>query len=80
MLDMDAKPNDTSVSSPSSPYCGMTTNERLFAAGLLDAFDTAALARDRARMIELLMTTDFSRPDAEQMADSVLACPDVYGF
>jgi hypothetical protein len=58
----------------------MTTNERLFAAGLIIAWDDAARARDRTRMVELLMAADVSRPAAEQIADEVLACPELYGF
>ena len=47
-----------------SEYDGMTTNERLFEAGLLDTFDQAAKRRDRAAVI----------------ADTILANPHVYGF
>jgi hypothetical protein len=37
-----------------SRYAGMTTNERLFDAGLLSKWDAAARSRNRERMIELL--------------------------
>jgi|HubBroStandDraft_6_1064221.scaffolds.fasta_scaffold42220_5 hypothetical protein len=34
---------------PKPDFRGMTTNERLFAVGLMDKFDSAARKRDRAR-------------------------------
>ena len=36
----------------------MTLNERLFAAGLLPAFDVALAARDRAALTETLTAVD----------------------
>jgi len=41
-------------------YSGMTVNERLFAAGLLDAWDAAVNARNRNRMIEVLLEVDLA--------------------
>jgi hypothetical protein len=61
------------------PYAGMTTNERLFAAGLLSAWDEALSARDRAKMIQVLRAVDFSATDAEEIVDTVLASPELYG-
>jgi hypothetical protein len=56
--------------SAGSRYAGMTLNERLFVAGLLDAFDAAARARDRAEMIRIL--TDVDVEDAAWSADTIL--------
>ena len=57
---------------------GMTTNERLLEAGLLDTFDAAARKRDRAEMIDLLTRANGSDP--EWIADKILANPERYGF
>ena len=60
-------------------YSGMTVNERLYAAGLLDAWDAAAKSRDRNRMVELLNEVDLSN-QAEWISDKILANPKFYGF
>ena len=39
-------------------FSGMTLNERLFAAGLLPAFDNALATRDRAALTEMLTAVD----------------------
>jgi hypothetical protein len=57
---------------------GMTTNERLFAAGLIDKFDSAARKRDRAKMIKLLSRVDLAS-QAETIADMIIANPSKYG-
>lgn len=64
--------NDSSASKPGAG--GATTNERLWAAGLLDEFEKAARARDRARMIEFLRRVDLG-DQAEWIADTLLARP-----
>lgn len=61
-----------------SRYAGMTVNERLFDAGLTDAFDAAARARDRAEMIRLLIEVDVE--DAAWSADTILKRPEPYGY
>ena len=53
----------------------MTVNERLYAAGLLDAFYIAATKKDREEMISVLMSVDFDRPQAEETADNLLNSP-----
>ena len=60
-------------------YSGMTTNERLHAAGLLAAWDMAVKLRNRKRMIELLAQVDLGE-QAASIADTVLADPKRYGF
>ena len=61
-------------------YSGMTLNERLFAAGILEQFDTAARRRDRARMISLLLTVDVGQSKAECTVEAILANPSFYGY
>lgn len=53
----------------------MTVNERLYAAGLLDAFYRAANRRDKNEMISLLMSVDLEKPQAEEAADSIINNP-----
>ena len=64
--------------SDASRYAGMTENERLFDAGLLDAFHIAAKARDRATLIRLLIEVHVE--DAAWSADTILRTPDRYGY
>ena len=59
---------------------GMTVNERLFACGLLDAWDQAARNRDRSDMIALLLQTAIECEQAERTTDAVLINPEMYGF
>ena len=61
-------------------YSGMTVNERLFTAGLIDEWDKAVLKRDRAGMIEVLMATELTSKQAAETADATLADPEKYGF
>ena len=60
-------------------YSGMTTNERLFVAGLLDKFDAAARKRDRSRMIAILTKVELEG-QADEIADTILSDPAKYGF
>lgn len=55
-------------------YEGMTVNERLYEAGLLDNWNAAVSSRNRGRMIELLEAVDLS-DQAEWISDTVLARP-----
>ena len=52
-------------------YSGMTTNERLFTAGLLEEFDVAVSKRDRHTLITLLRRVDMLH--AEAIADRILS-------
>jgi hypothetical protein len=56
----------------------MTVNERLIDAGLMEAFDAATRARDRAEMIRLLTGVDVD--DAAWSADTILESPERYGY
>jgi hypothetical protein len=65
---------------PDDEFRGITVNERLFACGLLDAWDDAAMNRDRTQMIALLLQMAVDRDQAEQTTDAVLKNPQTYGF
>ena len=58
----------------------MTVNERLVIAGLLDLFDRAVRARDRAGVIAVLERASLSAQQAAETADAVLRHPEYYGF
>ena len=62
-----------------SRFAGMTTNERLYEAGLLVSFDKAAKRRDRAAMIAVLNQVELADQGA-QIVDAILAKPKSYGF
>lgn len=51
-------------------YSGMTLNERLFAAGVLDEFDAAIDEKNRERVVELLGTIEVDNPHG--IANSLL--------
>jgi hypothetical protein len=61
-------------------YRGMTTNERLYVAGLLQQFDDAARSRDKRLMVCLLQRVDIAESDAGDIAESILADPTQYGL
>jgi hypothetical protein len=61
-------------------YSGMTTNERLHVAGLLDRFDIAAKSRDREAMINILIQVDILNGEAASITDRILAKPRMYGY
>jgi hypothetical protein len=58
----------------------MTTNERLFIAGLLEQFDHAARLRDKEQMIRILRQVEIPETNAGTIAEGVLADPKRYGF
>lgn len=58
-------------------YSGMTVNERLYVAGLLDKFDAAARSRNRDEMLNILRKVDVE--NQEQTADAILENPRMYG-
>jgi hypothetical protein len=63
---------------PDKPnFAAMTVNERLFAAGLIEAWDAATSARDRDRMIGILERVDMGG-QAATTVDAVLANPGKY--
>jgi hypothetical protein len=54
------------------PFLGMTTNERLAAAGLLELFDDAIGGGDREHAVRLLTKTNISLDAAGQIVDETL--------
>lgn len=64
---------------PRPDYAAMTVNERLFAAGLLEDFDSAIEIADRATAVEMLARVDIA-DQAEWIVDTTLANPAKYGF
>lgn len=65
--------SDPESQSPKLPANGITINERLFSAGVYREWDKATAARNRERMIALLMRVGFSVDEAERAAADVLA-------
>jgi len=59
-------------------YGGMTVNERLAIAGVMDAWDSAIEAGDRQGAIEILSPLGLSALTAT--VDGTLANPEKYGF
>jgi hypothetical protein len=53
-------------------YAGMTVNERLYEAGVIEEWDKAASSKDRERMIELLAKVELAE-QAEQIAEAALS-------
>jgi hypothetical protein len=58
------------VSGPEPGFEGMTLNERLLVANLLDTWDTAVAARDRAAILAILRRVAVASPD--EVADDIL--------
>lgn len=66
-------------SPPEIDFTGMTTNERLYFAGLMPEWDAAAHSRNRERMVEILCRVGLGT-QADDIAGTVLADPKRYGF
>ena len=65
---------------PNAPrFSGMTVNERLSSAGLVEVWDAAVAQRDRQLGIDLLGRVDLAS-QAAAIVDAVLADPAKYGF
>ena len=60
-------------------FAGMTTNERLYVAGLTPEWDAAAQSRNREGMVEILSRVGLGS-QADDIAGTVLADPKRYGF
>ena len=72
---------DTSKSQPEHEnFSGMTVNERLFVAGTIEQFDTAARHRDRSAMIALLLGVKLDEQQAADTTDAMLNNPTKYGY
>lgn len=60
-----------------SRFAGMTMNERLLEAGLVETFDAALRARDRVALIDIYCRVG-GADVAEQSVDTILADPERY--
>lgn len=58
----------------------MTINERLFVAHLQDDWDSAIVAGNRQRAIEILGAVDLDEDGAARTVDAVLEDPPKYGY
>jgi len=63
-----------------SVYGGMTINERLFAAKLINDFDSAVIQKNKDKIILILKSVELSADDAEQCCNSILSNPTKYGY
>lgn len=63
-----------------SELAGMTINERLYAMGLLNQWDSAANAKDRSKMIDILKQCALSEKQCIETVDTILKNPKKYGF
>jgi hypothetical protein len=61
-------------------FGGMTVNERLVVAGLIEQFDAAINVGDRQRAIDTLGQVAMSEANAAGTVDAVLADPSKYGY
>lgn len=61
-----------------SRFAGMTGNERLFEAGVMDAWDVALRARDQDQMIEILKIAEWGDAEAAETVGLILADPAKY--
>ena len=61
-------------------YGGMTVNERLVVARLIEQWDYAVNTRDRNAMIEILKKVELPETESGRITDTVLDHPAKYGF
>ncbi len=61
-------------------FLGMTTNERLFAANLLESFDATIQRRDFEGAVALLIKVEISPAGAEEIVTTIFANPEKYGY
>jgi hypothetical protein len=61
-------------------YAGMTVNERLFDAGMLDAFARCIERGDDAGAIDILSKVEMSTRDASAIVATIRQNPSKYGF
>jgi hypothetical protein len=56
-------------------YSGMTVNERLFAAGLIEAFDAAIACQNRTKIVQILDGVGLTRDDVEKIVELTMSVP-----
>jgi hypothetical protein len=75
-------PSDDDVAEASRKYAGMTMNERLYFAGLVDRWDAAFRSRDREAMLRICALVGIAEGPTgrSRIVDTALANPEKYGF
>ena len=63
-----------------SKYDGMTVNERLFEAKLLDEYDSAVKKRDKKALVKILKKVTLSEEQANAIIDAIFSNPKKYGY
>ena len=63
-----------------SGYSGMTVNERLFKAKLLDICDNAIQIKDKKKAVDILLTVELEEKQAIETVDAIFKNPSKYGF
>ena len=63
-----------------SNYSGMTVNERLFKAKLLDIWDKAIQTKDKKMAIDILLKLELDEKQAGETVDAIFRNPSKYGF
>lgn len=61
-------------------YSGMTTKERLYAAGMIDDFNVAREAHDVDAMVAILQQIDLAYPESLAIAEAIAKDPAKYKF
>ena len=61
-------------------YAGMTVNERLSAANLVEEFDRAVRQHNREQMLAILQKVEMTYEQAVYTADTILTDPSHYGY
>jgi hypothetical protein len=61
-------------------YGGMTVNERLVVARLIEQWDHAVNTRDRDAMVEILKKVELPETESGRITDTILDNPAKYGF
>ena len=75
-------PSDDEVAEASRKYSGMTMNERLYFAGLVDRWAAAFRSRDREAMLRICAQAGIAEGPTGRswIVDTALANPEKYGF
>ncbi len=61
-----------------SKYFGMSLNERLAAAGLLEQFSAAVQNKNETLMLDLLVKVEYTQAQARDTAKSLMLDPESY--
>jgi len=61
-------------------FSGMTVNERLFNAKLLDIWDNAIQTKDKKKAIDILLKVGLDEKQANETVDAIFKHPSKYGF